>query len=64
MQITKRRLKEIIKEELKTFTLNEELSTKGQQVLSDIVATGFMDLDEEERMNILRMIQAGQSTAN
>ena len=64
MQITKRRLKEIIKEELKTFTLNEELSTKGQQVLSDIVATGFMDLDEEERMNILRMIQAGQSTEN
>ena len=64
MQITKRRLKEIIKEELKTFTLNEELSTKGQQVLSDIVATGFMDLDEEERMNILRMIQAGQSTGN
>ena len=64
MQITKRRLKEIIKEELKTFTLNEELSTKGQQVLSDIVATGFMDLDEEERMTILRMIQAGQSTEN
>ena len=61
MKISKNRLKEIIKEELKTFTLNEELSTKGQQVLSDIVAAGFMDLDEEERMNILRMIQAGQS---
>ena len=59
MQITKRRLKEIIKEELKTFTLNEELSTKGQQVLS-----AMMDLDDDERMNILRMIQAGQSVEN
>ncbi len=61
MKISKNRLKEIIKEELKTFTLNEELSTKGQEVLSAIVGAGFMDLDEEERMNILRMIQAGQS---
>ena len=59
MQITKRRLKEIIKEELKTFALNEELSTKGQQVLS-----AMMDLDDDERMNILRMVQAGQSQEN
>lgn len=59
MQITKRRLKEIIKEELKTFALNEELSTKGQQVVN-----AMMSLEDDERATVLRMFQLGQSTEN
>ena len=57
MQITKRRLKEIIKEELKTFTLNEQLSDQGEQALTSLLA-----LDPAEQQSIIRMIQAGQST--
>ena len=59
MQITKRRLKERIKEELKTFTLNEQLSDKGDQALQALMA-----LEEDEQQSIIRMIQAGQSIEN
>ena len=59
MQITKRRLKEIIKEELKTFALNEQLSDKGDQALAAMMA-----LDPDEQQSIIRMIQAGQSIEN
>ena len=59
MQITKRRLKEIIKEELKTFTLNEQLSDQGEPGLTSLLA-----LDPAEQQSLMRMIQAGQSTEN
>tara|TARA_B100001094_G_C17544633_1_gene490805 strand:- start:94 stop:276 length:183 start_codon:yes stop_codon:yes gene_type:complete len=60
MQITKKRLKQIIKEELDTLSLTEQdLSDRGTAALSAILS-----LDEPERIRILAMIRAGQTLEN